>query len=95
MLSKRKEDKRKRKKGGENKRMCSQKTWSDQTHAMVGKSAQSEKMINRARTKNPTQVDPATNSIFLFKTHAKMSEKKSATCVHSIKLIFVPKLART
>ena len=31
--------------------MCSQKTWSDQTHAMDGKSAQPEKMIIRARTK--------------------------------------------
>ena len=56
MSSKRKEAKRKRKKGGENKRMCSQKTWSDQTHAMADKSAQPEKMIpvDRVRTMDPT-----------------------------------------
>ena len=49
------------KKRREIKRICSQKAWSEQTHAMVGKSAQPEKMINRDRTKNPTQLDPATN----------------------------------
>ena len=48
-------------KEGETKRTCSQKTWSDQTHAMLGKSAQPEKMIIRARTKNRTQLDSATN----------------------------------
>ena len=37
--------------------MCSQKTWSDQAHVMVGKCAQPEKKINRARTRNPTQLD--------------------------------------
>ena len=43
-------------KEGENKRIYSQKTWLDQTHAMVGKSTQPEKMINRARTKNRVRV---------------------------------------
>ena len=46
---------------GKQKNVFTQKTSSDQTHAMIGKSAQPEKMINRARTKNPTQLDPATN----------------------------------
>ena len=40
----------------------SQKTWSDQTHAMAGKSAQPEEMINRCQNKEPHLTYPVRTS---------------------------------
>ena len=41
--------------------MCSQRHGQMQWSTSLLKSAQTEKITNKVRTKNPTQLDPATN----------------------------------